>query len=201
MTNFDELLSNFQPQGSNQSDNPLDFFTSTSERHEPTPEERDLTRLEDEIHSVFEGRKFLTKAIATFLGCAAANGSVHLLAQLGLPALASSSIGAILVGLFFANALTKVRVHQGRPSIERDFVVAMAQTFSVSGALWIAFEEYREVSHQTSLGREQFLAEVKAYEVLPSPPTTGRWVTAGVGVALLVLAIALMTKGGKKSGY
>lgn len=200
MTNFDELLSNFQPQGSTPQNDPF-YFMSAPERQEQTPEERDLTRLEDEIHAVFEGRKFLTKAIATFLGCATANGSVHLLAQLGLPALASSSIGAILVGLFFANALTKIRVRDGRPSIEKDFVVAIAATCSVTGALWLAFDEYRQISHQASLGREQFLAEVKAYEVLPSPPTTGRWVTAGVGVALLVFAIALITKGGKRHEY
>ncbi len=199
MTNFDELLSNFNPQG-HVNETPLDFFTPTPERQEPTPEERDLTRLEDEIHSVFEGRKFLTKAIATFLGCAAVNGSVHLLAQLGLPALASSSIGGILVGLFFANALTKIRVREGGPSIDKDFVVGITQAFSVTGALWMAFAEYRETSHQASEGREKFLAEVKAYEVLPSPPSTGRWVTAGVGVALLIFAIALITKGGRGNG-
>jgi hypothetical protein len=108
---------------------------------------------------------------------------------------------AILEGLFLTNALSNVRVHEGRPSIEKDFLVGMAQTCSVTGALWLAFDEYREVSHLAREGREKFFAQVKAYEVLPSPPTTGRWVTAGVGVALLVFAIALMSKGGKKSGH
>lgn len=197
MTNFDELLSSFHAQGSTPQTEPLDFFTPNPERQEPTPEERDLERLEGDIHAIFEGRKFLTKAIATFLGCAIANGSVHMFAQLGLPALASSSIGGILVGLFFASALTKIRVREGRPSLEKDFVVGVAQTCSVTGALWLAFDEYREVSHLAREGREKFFAQVKAYEVLPSPPTTGRWVTAGVGVALLVLGIAVMTKGGR----
>lgn len=201
MTNFDELLNSFQSQETAH-DNPLDFFASTPERSEPTPEERDLERLEDDIRSIFEGRKFLNKTIATFLGCAAANGSVHLLAQLGLPALASSSIGAILVGLFFANALTKIRVSEGRAHIDQDFLVGIAQTCGVTGALWQAFDEYRQISNQSRVGRERFLAEVKAYEVLPSPPsTTGRFLTAGSGLALLVLAIALITKRGKKSGY
>jgi hypothetical protein len=202
MTNFDELLNSFQAQENAQHDSPLDLFNSTPERREPTPEERDLERLEDDIRSIFEGRKFLNKAIATFLGCAGANGSVQLLAQLGLPALASSSIGAILVGLFFANALTKIRVSEGRPSIEQNFLVGIAQTCGVTGALWQAFDEYRQISHQSRVGREQFFAEVKAYEVKPSPPPdNSRWLTAGVGVTLLVLAIALMFKGGKKSGY
>lgn len=202
MTNFDELLNSFKAQETAQQDNPLDFFGSTSEPRQATPEERDLERVEDDIRSIFEGRKFLNKAIATFLGCATANGSVHLLAQLGLPALASSSIGAILVGLFFANALTKIRVSEGRPSIEQDFLVGIAQTCGVTAALWQAFDEYRLLSDQASAGREQFLAEVKAYEVKPSPPPdNSRWVTAGVGMTLLVLAIALITKGGKKSGY
>lgn len=201
MTNFDELLNSFKAQENAQQDSPLDFFGSTPEPREPTPEERDLERLEEDIRSIFEGRKFLNKAIATFLGCATANGSVHLLAHLGFPALASSSIGAILVGLFFANALTQIRVSEGRPSIDKDFLVGIAQTCGVSAALWQAFGEYRQISHAARVGREQFLAEVKAYEVLPSPSDTGRWLTAGVGVVLLVLAIAVMTKGRRGNGY
>lgn len=199
MTQFDDLLNSFQPQDASQTDNISDFFSTTPERQEPTPEERDLERLEQDIIAIFEGRQLLNKAIATFLGCAIANGSVHMLSKLGFPALASSSLGAILVGLFFANALTKIRIRDGRPSIEKDFVIGIAQTCGVTGAVWLAFDEYRQLSHVSREGREKFFAEVKAYEVLPSPPSTGRWLTAGLGIVLFVLAVALLFRGRERS--
>jgi hypothetical protein len=63
MTNEDELLNNFQPQevSSNQG---FTFFDAQPKQQELTPEEKDLQRLEGDIHSIFESRRLLNKAIA-----------------------------------------------------------------------------------------------------------------------------------------
>jgi hypothetical protein len=64
MTNFDELLNSFQPQKASSTPG-FTFFDAQPKQQEPTPEEKDLQRLEGDIHSIFESRRLLNKAIAT----------------------------------------------------------------------------------------------------------------------------------------
>jgi hypothetical protein len=92
MTNFDELLNSFQPQEA--SENPgFTFFDAQPKQQEPTPEEKDLQRLEGDIHSIFESRRLLNKAIATFSAVVGSSAGIHLFARLGIPALASGTLG------------------------------------------------------------------------------------------------------------
>jgi hypothetical protein len=49
-------------------------------------------------------------------------------------------------------------------------------------------------------GKSQFLTEVKDFEVKPPSPDFGRLGLAGIGVVLLLVALALL-RGGKRNGY
>jgi hypothetical protein len=88
MTNEDELLNSFPPQevSSNQG---FTFFDAQPKQQEPTPEEKDLQRLEGDIHSIFESRRLLNKAIATLVAVVGSSAGIHLFARLGIPAIAS----------------------------------------------------------------------------------------------------------------
>jgi hypothetical protein len=72
MTNEDELLNSFQSQQSSQHQG-FTFFDAQPQTTGTTPEEKDLQRLEGDIHSIFESRRLLNKAIATF--CAVVGSS------------------------------------------------------------------------------------------------------------------------------
>ncbi len=60
--------------------------------------------------------------------------------------------------------------------------------------------EYRQLSGLTKQGKSQFLTEVKNFEVKPPPPDLGRLGLAGIGLVLLLVAIALL-RGGKRNDY
>ncbi len=115
MTNEDELLNSFPPQevSSNQG---FTFFDAQPKQQEPTPLEKDLQRLECDIHSIFLSRRLLNKAIATFCVVVGSSAGIHLFARLGIPALASGTIGGIIIAVCLGNALTKIQIDQGRPT-------------------------------------------------------------------------------------
>jgi hypothetical protein len=199
MTNFDELLNSFQPQKASSTPG-FTFFDAQPKQQEPTPEEKDLQRLEGDIHSIFESRRLLNKAIATCSAVVGSSAGIHLFARLGIPAIASGTLGGIVIAVCFGNALTKIRIEQGRPTIDSEFSLALAQALAVTGSMWVGASEYRQLSDLANKGRTEFVTEVQNFELKPQSPDFGRLGLAGIGVLLLVVAIAFL-KGGKRNGY
>jgi hypothetical protein len=196
MTNEDELLNSFQSQQSSQHQG-FTFFDAQPQQQEPTPEEKDLQRLEGDIHSIFESRRLLNKAIATFCAVVGSSAGIHLFARLGIPAIASGTIGGIVIAVCLGNALTKIRIDQGRPTIDSEFSLALAQALAVTGAMWFGSSEYRQLSDGKP-GQNRVLTEVQNFELKPQSPDFGRLGLAGIGVVLLVDRIF---EGGKRNGY
>ena len=189
MNEIDSLLSQFQ--NTSEQSTPMLWGETTEEK--PTPESEDGERLEQSLRDVFSNKQLLNKALATFLGVFTANAGVSLLTTLGIGAMASGTLGSIVLGLFFANTLTKLH-YDGQIHIDKDFLVATAQTASVGATLWIAFDEYRAVSEATNTGKTRFYQEVKTYEVKPTPKSEIPWLWIGVG-AFVLLLIAAMARG------
>jgi hypothetical protein len=199
MTNFDELLNNFQSQEVSKNQG-FTFFDAQPQQQEPTPEEKDLQRLEGDIHSIFESRRLLNKAIATFLGVVGSSTGIHLFARLGIPAIASGTIGGIVIAVCMGNALTKIRIDQGRPTIDGEFSLALAQALGITGSMWIGARDYRQLADLANQGRTEFSTEVQNFELKPQSPDFGWLGIAGIGVLVLLGAIAFL-KGGKHNGY
>jgi hypothetical protein len=199
MTNEDELLNSFPPQevSSNQG---FTFFDAQPQQQEPTPLEKDLQRLEGDIHSIFESRRLLNKAIATLVAVVGSSAGIHLFARLGIPALASGTIGGIVIAVCLGNALTKIRIDQGRPTIDSEFSLALAQALAVTGAMWVGARELRQLQDEARQGKSEFVTEVKNFELLPQSPDLARLGLVGIGVLLLIVVLAFL-KGGKRNGY
>jgi hypothetical protein len=195
MSNFEELLNGFATQQPDQW-----TFNPTHSQPKETPEDRDLQRLEGDIHSVFESRRLLNKAIATFCAVVGSSAGIHLFARLGIPAIASGTIGGIVIAVCLGNALTKIRIDQGRPTIDGEFSLALAQALGITGSMWFGSSEYRQLSNLASQGRTEFSTEVQNFELKPQSPDFGRLRLAGIGVALLIVAIAFL-KGSNRNGY
>jgi hypothetical protein len=114
MTNFDDLLNGFKTQEGE----PTELFpVGSTQPPKETPEDRDLNRLEQDIHEIFSSRRFLNKVLVALLGVTGSTTGIHLFARLGVPALASGTLGGIVIALCFGNALTKVRIDGGKPHI------------------------------------------------------------------------------------
>ncbi len=199
MTNFDDLLQQF-PSQETDSNQGFTFFDAHPKQQKPTPEEKDLERLEDEIQGIFASRQVLNKAIATFLGVVGSGTGIHLFARLGIPAIATGTIAGIIIALVFGNVLTKIRIEQGRATVDGEFFLALSQALGVIGSMWMGSSSYRELSDMARTGKSQFLTEVKDFEVKPPSPDFGRLGLAGIGVVLLLVALALL-RGGKRNGY
>jgi hypothetical protein len=199
MTNEDELLNSFPPQQSSQHQG-FTFFDAQPKQQEPTPEEKDLQRLEGDIHSIFLSRRLLNKAIATLFAVVGSSAGIHLFARLGIPAFASGTIGGIVIAVCLGNALTKIRIDQGRPTIDSEFSLALAQALAVTGAMWFGSRELRQLQDEARQGKSEFSTEVKNFELLPQSPDLARLGLAGIGVLLLIVAITFL-KGGKRNGY
>jgi hypothetical protein len=191
MNEMESLLSQFET--ANTQSQPVLWGEQSPQRQ--TPELEDSLRLEQSICDVFNNKQLLNKALATFLGVFTANAGVSLLTSLGIGAMASGTLGSIVLGLFFANTLTKLQ-YDGQIHIDKDFLVATAQTVSVGASLWIAFDEYRAVSKANSVGKTRFYQEVQSYEVKPTPSPETPWGLIGLA-AFGLLAIAFLAKGGK----
>jgi hypothetical protein len=161
----------------------------------PAPEDIDGERLEESIKEVFQNKQLLNKTLATFLGVFALNAGVSAMTSLGIGAIASGTVGSIVLGLFLANALTKL-AYDGQFHIDKDFLVASAQTVSVGASLWIAFDEYRHLSHVTKAGKQRFYQEVREYEVKPVPQDNLLWVW-GLGAGLIILGLVAAFRGRK----
>jgi len=138
--------------------------------------------------------------IATFCAVVGSSAGLHLFARLGIPAIASGTIGGIVIAVCLGNALTKIRIDQGRPTIDSEFSLALAQALAVTGAMWIGATEYRQLSDEARQGRTEFVIEVQNFELLPQSPDFGRLGLAGIGVLVLLGAIVFL-KGGKRNGY
>ncbi|MFN6569024.1 hypothetical protein [Dendronalium sp. ChiSLP03b] len=188
MNEMESLLAQFH---SGEQSTPL-IWGETQEQ-KPTPEDEDSERLEQSIRDVFSNKQLLNKALATFLGVFAANAGVSLLTSLGIGAMASGTLGSIVLGLFFADTLTKIH-YDGKIHIGKGFIVASASTASVGVALWIAFDEYRAVSNASRVGKTRFYQEVKTYEVKPTPKSEIPWLWIGVG-AFVLLVLAAIVRG------
>lgn len=199
MTNFDELLSNFQPQG-NANENPLDFFTPTPESKTPTPEDLDLERLEGDIREIFNTRRCVNHVLAGLLGVIGSSAGIHLFAKVGIPAIASTTLGGVVVIVAFGSALTSIRIEQGKPHIGGEFFVGLAQALGITGSLWLGTQEYRQLSAVATKGKNEFLTEVKDFTITPQPPDFTRMGLVGIGLVLLVVAVAIF-KGGTRNGY
>ena len=199
MTNFDELLNSFQSQenGSSQGNT---FFDAQPQQREPTPLEKDLQRLEGDIHSIFESRQLLNKALATIVAVVGSSACIHLFARLGIPAIASGTIGGIVIAVCLGNAVTKVRIDRGRPNIDGEFFLALTQALGVTGSMWFGSSEYRQLSDLASQGRTEFSTEVQNFEQKPQSPDFGGLGVAGIGVLLLLVVIAFL-KGSNRNGY
>ena len=195
MSNFEELLNGFATQQPDRW-----TFNPTHSQPKQTPEDKDLQRLEGDIHSIFESRRLLNKAIATFCAVVGSSAGIHLFARLGIPAIASGTIGGIVIAVCLGNALTKVRIDQGRPHIDGEFSLALAQALGVTAAMWVGAREYRQLSDLARQGRTEFSTEVQNFEIKPKAPDFGRLGLAGIGVLVLLGVIAFL-KGSKRSGY
>lgn len=192
MNEMESLLSQFE--AANTQSEPILWGEQSPQQQ--TPESEDSLRLEQSIRDVFANKQLLNKALATFLGVFTANAGVSLLTSLGIGAMASGTLGSIVLGLFFANTLTKLQ-YDGQIHIDKDFLVATAQTASVGASLWIAFDEYRAVSNANRVGKTRFYQEVKSYEVKPTPKNETPWLLIGLA-AFGLLVLAAIARGAKQ---
>ncbi|NES21902.1 MAG: hypothetical protein F6K41_24005 [Symploca sp. SIO3E6] len=184
MDDFNELIQGFQ-------------IADENECPPETSEERDNERLEEEIAAAFSQHRMISSALVTFLGFSAVGESVLLFAQLGLPALATSSIGSIALALFAVHTLTKIAIANGRPSIDRDFWTELVKTGAAGAALFVFSRENRQISKASNNGARKFIEEVKAFEI--SEPVNPVWTKPVIALITLLVLLTILVIFGRKS--
>ena len=206
MDELENLYQGFQQGAEGEGGNQTDFLNLWGEEQnrqdtKPKPREIDTERLEEEIRGIYEGRKFLNRAIATFLGVAIASAGVNAMAKIGLPVIATGTLGGLVLAVFFGNAISKIKLEGNRPKFDGEFFAAVIQTGGVGTAVWMAFSEQREIEKIAQIGKERFQEEVIAYETKPQPennPLAGGFIVGGA-LLLLAIGIALMIGGNSKN--
>jgi hypothetical protein len=174
---------------------------TTEEGHsQSSSRQKDLERLEEEIESIHANRKFLNQFIAIFFAASVSSAGINAMTIIGLPMIATGTVGGIVIAVFFANTVSKIKLEGGKPKLDGEFIGSGIQTIAVMTAAWTGCKEQREVAKITKIGKERFIQEVKEYEKKPQAkenPIGGGAFTA-VCFLLLALGILLMTKGEKK---
>ncbi|NEP11618.1 MAG: hypothetical protein F6K14_15675 [Symploca sp. SIO2C1] len=184
MDDFNELIQGFQ-------------VADENERPPETSEELDNEHLEVEISAAFSQHRMINDALVTFLGFSAVGEGVLLFAQLGLPTLATGSIGSIALALFAANTLTKIAIANGRPSIDGDFWIEVVKTGAAGTALFVFSRESREISKASHKGAQQFIEEVKAFEV--TEPVNPLWTKPAIALVTLIVLLIILVIFGRRS--
>lgn len=180
-----------------------DFLNLWDNKVEESPQinsrQKDAERLEDEIRGIYENRKFLNRVISTFLAVAISSAGINGIAKIGLPMIATGTLGGLVLAVFFGNAVSKIKLEGNRPKFDGEFFGATIQTIGVGTALWTGYGEQREIEAIAKIGKERFIQEVTAYETKPQVkenPLSGGLVTGGA-LLLLALGILLIAKGDK----
>ncbi|NEP56843.1 MAG: hypothetical protein F6K31_07425 [Symploca sp. SIO2G7] len=175
MQDFNELIQGFQ-------------VADTEETTQPeTPEDQDCDRLEAEIESAFTQHRAISNALTTFLGFSAVGEGVLLFTRWGLPGLATGTVGGIALALFTTHTLTKISLTNGHPSIDGEFWVELVKTGAAATALCVMSAESRETNKAMTDGVEQFIEEVKAFEI--TEPGTPIWTSPAFFVATIFLVL------------
>jgi hypothetical protein len=72
----------------------------TQERTPYNPREEDARNLEAEIRGIYEDRKLLNRALATLLAVATASAGINSIAKIGLPIMATGTLGGLVLAVF-----------------------------------------------------------------------------------------------------
>ncbi|NER29079.1 MAG: hypothetical protein F6J89_15945 [Symploca sp. SIO1C4] len=189
---LEELLTNFSTSDTNE-----------EEQLEQTPEQRDEERLEEDIERTFTSRRLTNNLLLTMLLSSGNIGSIHFLMRMGLPAIGSTLLGAVVAVISFGNALTKISIRDGCPYVGRDFAIALAQTGCVGGSVFFGSSQYRKIAKTSSEGKKAFTQEVKdTYYAHLQPRETPLFMGAGiVGGLTLLLMLGVLLGRRVNSGY
>ncbi|NER28793.1 MAG: hypothetical protein F6J89_14435 [Symploca sp. SIO1C4] len=186
----------------NSLDQLLGDFTPQENHQEPTPEERDEARLEQDIERTFNSRRLTNNLLITLLLSAGNIGSIHFLMRMGLPAIGGTLLGGIVAVISFGNALTKISIRDGYPHFGKDFAIALAQTGCVGSSVWFGTKEHRQLSGAAKQGQKAFVQEVEDTYYAHLHPQDSPWflgggVAAGLGILLIIgIILGRKTNGG-----
>lgn len=166
-----------------------------------TPEDLDAQRLEEEIERTFESRKLFTNLLITTTFTACNISATHFLSRVGLPAIGGSLLGGVAVAITLGNALTKIRINDGRPRVGKEFALGVLQSACVLTSVCVGSAPYHKRNQTAKKEIELFNTEVQeTYSPVMSrsnPLSMGVGVVGGVA-ALLLIGIVL---GRKNNGF
>jgi hypothetical protein len=204
MDELERIYKGFEQNSGRKNNRENAFWNNQTEgNNQPNPRQKDAERLEEEIQSLYANRKFLNRMISAFLAIGISSAGINSIAKIGLPMIATGTLGGLVLAVFFGNTVSKIKLEGNRPKFDGEFFGASIQTAAVGTALLIGYREQREVARITKIGQKRFIEEVKAYEKKPQikeTPLGGGALTAGC-LLLLALGILLMTKGDKKKSW
>lgn len=204
MDELDRIYRGFQQNSRKESNRNQSLWNNKAEgENETNARQKDAIRLEQEIESIYADRKFLNRMISAFFAIAISSAGINSIAKIGLPMIATGTLGGLVLAVFFGNTVSKIKIEENRPKFDGEFFGASIQTIAVGTALWIGYREQREIEKITGIGKKRFIEEVKAYEKKPQVkenPLIDGALTAGC-LLMLALGLLLMTKGNKKKNY